>query len=92
MNYLLFESFISIPVLIASYYIGALIIPALFWYKRSLVIKITEVLTRTFPLFTARMLFTFIILFLICEVVWRMMFEAMIGYFQMREYLQHLVG
>ena len=92
MNYLSFESFISIPVLIASYYIGALIIPALLWYKRSLVIKITEVLTRAFPLFTARILFTFIILFLICEVVWRMMFEAMIGYFQMREYLQHLVG
>jgi hypothetical protein len=91
-NFLTFESFISIPVLIAFYYFGALVIPALLWVKRSWVIKVTDVLARTFPIATSRLILGFMVLFIGFEVMWRMMFEMLIGYFQMREYLQHIAG
>jgi hypothetical protein len=34
----------------------------------------------------------FMVLFIGFEVMWRMMFEMLIGYFQMIEYLQHIAG
>ena len=90
MNFLTFDSFISIPVLIAFYYIGALMIPALLWYKRSWVLKIADALMRTFAITTSRLVLGFIILFMGFEILWRMMFEMLIGYFKMIEYLHHL--
>jgi hypothetical protein len=92
MEFLTFESFISVPVLIAFYYLGALMIPALLWAKRSWVIKVTDILVRYFPIATSRLILGFIVLFIGFEMMWRMMFEMLIGYFQMREYLQHLAG
>jgi hypothetical protein len=67
-------------------------IPALLWVKRIWVIKITDALTRTFPITTSRLILGFMVLFIGFEVMWRMMFEMLIGYFQMREYLQHIAG
>jgi hypothetical protein len=32
------------------------------------------------------------IFFILLELGWRMMFEMLIGFFQMRDYLQQLVG
>lgn len=90
MNFLTFDSFISIPVLIAFYYIGALMIPALLWYKRTWVLKIADALMRTFPITTSRLILWFMILFMGFEILWRMMFEMLIGYFKMIEYLHHL--
>ncbi|MDD2829812.1 MAG: DUF4282 domain-containing protein [Sulfuricurvum sp.] len=92
MNYLTFESFISIPVLIVFYYIGALIFPLILWVKRNWVIKLTDALTQTFPITASRLILGFIILLLGFEIMWRMLFEMLIGYFQMREYLYHLAG
>ena len=92
MNYLTFDSFISIPVLITFYYLGALMIPALLWVKRSWVIKFTDILVRYFPIATSRLILGFMVLFIGFEILWRMMFEMLIGYFQMREYLQHIAG
>jgi hypothetical protein len=91
-NYLTFDSFISIPVLITFYYLGALMIPALLWVKRSWVIKFTDILVRYFPIATSRLILGFMVLFIGFEILWRMMFEMLIGYFQMREYLQHIAG
>lgn len=90
MNFLTFDSFISIPVLIAFYYLGALLIPALFWYKRTRVLKIADALMRTFPITTSRLVLGFMVLFIGFEILWRMMFEMLIGYFKMVEYLHHL--
>jgi hypothetical protein len=79
-------------VLIAFYYLGALLIPALLWIKRNWVIKVTDALSRTFPIATSRLILGFMVLLLGFEIMWRMMFEMLIGYFQMRESLQHLAG
>jgi hypothetical protein len=89
-NFLTFDSFISIPVLITFYYLGALIIPALLWIKRSWVIKVTDILLRTFPITTSRLVLGFVLLFIGVEIMWRMMFEMLIGYFKMIEHLRHL--
>ena len=90
MELLTFEAFISVPVLILFYYIGALMIPALLWYKRTWVVKIADALMRTFPITTSRLVLGFMVLLLGFEILWRMMFEMLIGYFKMIEYLQHL--
>ncbi|MDD4855421.1 MAG: DUF4282 domain-containing protein [Sulfuricurvum sp.] len=90
MNFLTFDSFISIPVLIVFYYLGALMIPALLWVKRSWVIKVTDVLSRTFLIATSRLILGFMVLFIGFEVMWRMIFEMLIGYFKMIEHLQHI--
>ncbi|MDD2370090.1 MAG: DUF4282 domain-containing protein [Sulfuricurvum sp.] len=92
MEFLTFESFISIPVLIIFYYVGALMIPALLWYKRIWVIKIADTLMRTFPISTSRIVLGFMVLFIGFELMWRMMFEMLIGYFKMIEYLRHLAS
>lgn len=92
MNFLTFDSFISIPILIAFYYLGALIIPALLWTKRTWIVKITDVLTQSFPIVTSRLILGFMFLFMGFELMWRMMFEMLIGYFKMIEYLQHIAG
>jgi len=65
-------------------------IPALLWYKRSWVLKIADALMRTFAITTSRLVLGFIILFMGFEILWRMMFEMLIGYFKMIEYLHHL--
>ncbi|MDD4950503.1 DUF4282 domain-containing protein [Sulfuricurvum sp.] len=92
MNFLTFESFISIPVLITFYYLGALMIPALLWIKRLWVLKIAKALMRTFPISTSRIVLGFMVLFIGFEILWRIMFEMLIGYFKMIEYLQHIAG
>ena len=92
MEFLTFDSFISIPVLITFYYLGALLIPALLWYKRIWVIKIADALIRTFPISTSRLVLGFMVLFIGFEILWRMMFEMLIGYFKMIAYLQHMAG
>jgi hypothetical protein len=91
-NYLTFESFISIPVLIGIYYLGVLFIPTVLWFQRDRIKTLLIKLQQYTPVATSRVLWITIIMFLIAEVIWRMMFEMIIGYFQMREYLQHLVG
>lgn len=92
MEFLTFESFISIPILIAFYYLGALMIPALLWYKRTWVLKIADALMRTFPITTSRLVLGFMILFIGFELLWRMMCEMLIGYFKMIEYLQQMAN
>lgn len=92
MNFLTFDSFISIPILITFYYLGALMIPALLWVKRTWVMKIADALMRTFPITTSRLVLGFMVLFMGFEIVWRMMFEMLIGYFKMIEYLHHLAS
>jgi hypothetical protein len=101
-DYLTFRSFISPHVLVACYYIGALGVPVgswLFarWIKRKYLIvsdvydssrKMIFSITRT----KDRMLFyiLFALFFFCMEIMWRMMFEFLIAYFQMRDVLLEL--
>jgi len=92
MDFLTFETFISIPVLIMTYYLGALFIPLILWNQRERLKTFLNTLHNHVPVTASQILWVAVILFMMGEVMWRMMFEMLIGYFQMREYLQHIAG
>ncbi len=98
-NFLTFKTFISIDILILSYYIGAIIIPIAMWLSKAYLQKKFKILD-SFNSFLLNLLETmslkrkvlsillFIAMFISMEIVWRMCFEAMIGYFQMIDALK----
>jgi len=81
-DFLTFKTFISIDILILFYYIGAVIIPISMWLGKSYLQRKFKILDK-FNIFLIT-LFLFLT-FISMEIVWRMCFEAMIGYFQMVE-------
>ena len=99
MDFLTFKSFISIKALIIFYYIGALILPAGLWllinwllrkydffdaaYKKGkdIIWKSLDKKQQT------KLLIFFIFLFLFMELFWRMLFEFLIAYMQIRDAL-----
>jgi len=98
-DFLTFKTFISIDILILSYYIGAIIIPIMMWLSKAYLQKKFKILDRFNSLMlnlfgkmslTKKLLsiLMFIFMFISMEIVWRMCFEAMIGYFQMIEALK----
>ncbi len=103
-DFLNFSFFISPYVLVACYYIGALCVPVgswflALWIKRKywLASDVYESGKITFIKITRakdRMLFyiLFIFLFICMEIIWRMMFEFLIAYLQMREALMELAA
>ena len=98
-NFLTFKTFISIDMLILSYYIGAVVIPIAMWLSKAYLQRKFKILDR-FNSFLVNLFGTmslkrkiisillFIAMFISMEIVWRMCFEAMIGYFQMIEALK----
>jgi len=102
-DFLTFRFFISPYILIACYYMGALGVPIVswllaLWIKRKywLVSDLYESSKRTFIRITRTkdrtLLYILFICFFICmEIMWRMMFEFIIAYLQMREALMELV-
>jgi hypothetical protein len=100
-DFLAFRYFIAADILILCYYIGAILFPlALYLSHTYLLHKIpwlnqvyTEIMTRIGTLSSQKKLLGiifFIVILGMMEIVWRMMFEMMIGYFQMHDYLQAL--
>ncbi len=98
-DFLIFKSFISIDILIFFYYVGAIIIPyALYKSKYYLINKFkifdifNKLILKIFNLFDDKkkssIKILLFLLFIFMEIFWRMMFEMMIAYFQMRDYLQ----
>jgi len=83
-DFLTFEKFITQDILIVSYYLGVLFLPIVFWIYRK---KVTFIISKT----KLSILLYLFIAILFGELIWRMMFEAMIGYFDMHNYLQILV-
>jgi len=84
-DFLTFERFITPDILIFFYYLGVIFLPLLLWIYRD---KVQSFLATH----ENKKLFLFLsIIFLILQLMWRMMFEAMIGYFDMHNYLQTLV-
>lgn len=101
-GYLTFRSFISTHVLVVLYYIGALGVPIGSWFfalwikrKYLLVSDIYESSKKMIFSVTKtkdRMLFyvLFALLVFCMEIIWRMVFEFLIAYFQMRNVLLEL--
>jgi hypothetical protein len=98
-DFLTFKTFLSIDILILSYYIGAVIIPIAMWLSKAYLQRKFQILDR-FNTFLLNLFGTmslkrkvlsillFILMFISMEIVWRMCFEMMIGYFQMIEALK----
>ena len=102
-NFLTFQTFITQDVLIIIYYIGAILIPVILWYfkdylrKRfTLFSRIDTASRQLFSTLSTRnrilVLLGFFTLFLCMELCWRMMFEMMIGYFNMHNFLQSIAS
>ncbi len=87
MDFLTFKSFITPEVLVACYYVGVLLMPLLavyLWKKLGPLLKSAESRSKQIA--------GTIALVLMLEMFWRMMFETMIAYFQMRAALLALTG
>ena len=98
-DFLSFRTFLSPTLLLVFYYLGALGAPLLFWVLTSRFKKQIDriplhdvdpatkaAITRWIP--SRRRLYLYMALgFLVMEVFWRVMFEFLLAYFQMRDYL-----
>lgn len=101
-DFLSFKLFISSYVLIVCYYIGALGVPIVSWLlarwvkgKFSLPANAYKVgkqeISQVIPPRSRLLLISIFILFFIClEIIWRMLFEFLIAYFQIRDALMEL--
>ncbi len=99
MDFLTFKSFISTEVLILFYYLGAIILPVSIWsviiwliekYKfvDAAYIKGKEVLWRSLNRKQKiKLIALFICCFFFMELFWRMFFEFLIAYMQIRDAL-----
>ena len=99
MDFLTFKSFISTAVLIIIYYFGALVFPVCLWallawlttrykvlnlaYKNGKEMLWASLNTKQKIMFVA----LFMVCFLFMELFWRMMFEFLIAYMQIRDAL-----
>ncbi len=100
---LTFDHFITPDVLRIAYYLGAVAMPLALWAMRAWLLRriglLADLDSQRQQLFASlsqrnRILVvaSMILLFLFMELAWRVMFEAMIGYFQMHDYLQILAA
>lgn len=100
-DYLVFNKFIAQDVLIVCYYFGAIFIPIFLWYIRSYIIKrvlfikdIENLVGSYYAKLSAedkrKVWFVLIAFFICAELCWRMMFEMLIGYFDMHDYLYEM--
>lgn len=100
-NFFSFNTFITQDVLVFFYYFGAIGVPIVFFFFRNYLSKhvilfetIELKIKKFYDSFTSKEKFIFwisiLFLFLMMELFWRMMFEAMIGYFDMHEYLHKI--
>lgn len=99
MDFLTFKSFISTTALIAFYYIGAVILPVGIWFFSIWIIKkykfIDDVYNKgkeeIWGLLNKRQQVKLVLLamtfFLFMELFWRMLFEFLIAYMQIRDAL-----
>ena len=100
-DFLTFKHFIAADILIVCYYMGAILMPILLYKSRKYLIENVQIIRtlNDFFLDTFSSLdsknrrytkILFVLMFLAMELMWRMMFEMMIGYFQMHNYLQQM--
>lgn len=99
MDFLSFKSFISTEVLIVFYYLGALILPISVWLLFNWLIIKYDIFNNSYKkgkqwLWKSLskkqqviVLMFFIACFLFMELFWRMLFEFLIAYMQIRDAL-----
>ncbi|MFV9615463.1 MAG: DUF4282 domain-containing protein [Gammaproteobacteria bacterium] len=102
MEFLTFKRFISTEVLIIFYYIGALILPVGIWVLLTWLVRKYRFLNATYEngkevIWNSlnkkqqiKLVAFFISSFLFIELFWRMLFEFLIAYMQMRDALLHM--
>ena len=90
-DFLTFNSFITQDVLIFFYYLGAVGVPFFIWFKKDYFlhkfVALKDFSNKNSTLYGFLFLF---LAFFVMELFWRMMFEAMIGYFDMHDYLYEI--
>ncbi len=99
-DFLTFQTFITPTLLIFIYYIGAILIPIVSWYlakwiQRSYFSELSKSIKEEFhakTTFKQRFIVyaAFILCFLCMEILWRVMFEFFIAYFDMHDALMKL--
>ena len=100
-SFLTFDSFITKYILICFYYFGAIVIPIILWITKNKICNRFEICTsfknKLYDRFNELsisnrlyLIISAIFIFLIMELAWRMIFETVIAYFQIRDYLHTL--
>lgn len=99
MDFLTFKTFISTEALIIFYYLGAIILPIFSWVLLTWLIKKYKLLNTSYTngkellwkvlsrKQQAKFVAFFLITFLFMELFWRMLFEFLIAYMQIRDAL-----
>lgn len=99
MDFLTFKSFISTEALIIFYYLGAIILPVGIWFLLAWLIRKYSLLNSAYEngkeiiwkslnkKQQSKFVVFFISLFLFMELFWRMLFEFLIAYMQIRDAL-----
>jgi len=94
-NFLAFNHFITQDVLIFFYYIGVFMLPIVLIFSRKFLVqyislfkKIDDKMRNSSSLKEKiTVLISFFVFFMFVELGWRMLFEMIIGYFDMHDYL-----
>jgi len=99
-DFLSFQTFIAPSLLIVMYYIGALLIPLLTWYgsrwiKNKYLSSLSQNIGHTIQTYTNTkqrfIVYLSIFFCFICmEILWRVMFEFLIAYFDIHDILIQL--
>ncbi len=87
-DFLTFQNFITPKVLILFYYIGVFFLPVLLWVYKEKVRFLYKAYRSKNKL---KLLLYLFLVFLMMQLFWRMMFEMLIGYFDMHNYLYEMV-
>jgi len=92
-DFLTFQTFITPSLLIFMYYIGALLILVFSGYFARWIKTVYKTEIETYITFKKRFIGSaaFLICFFFMELLWRMMFEFFIAYFDMHDALMKLV-
>jgi len=99
MDFLLFKQFISIEALIVFYYIGAVIFPVAIYFLASYLVNkyiiVEQVVSKGKQAIWSelnknqriKLIVLAVFVFLLGELFWRMLFEFLIAYIQIRDAL-----
>lgn len=91
-DFLTFQTFITPTLLILMYYVGAVLIPLFSWYLERWIKTVYKTEIETYTTFKKRFIgYTVFLIFFFCmEILWRVMFEFFIAYFDMHDALMKL--
>ena len=88
-DFLSFKTFISSYMLFVFYYLGAVVVPMIAYIFAKKIYKYPkETIKNTLPLdYKIKIAVFSIILYIFMEILWRMMFEFLLAFLQMRDAL-----